>query len=241
MRELSLTYTMPSGFLEKIKIFQGLNAVNNRQGSVLYIHYLPDKINPEGIMGSGNAQGFEWAFLSRNPFRNLRIECIILTKSIMNSRMLKSLNTEQARMGFILSVFNKKHIDPKDPTRANLFSRSINGCQPSDCFLLLLFPIPAPRTLKKSTPIRMVSRQPATDRFLIQSFSRLCLPGMNSSISTTRSCISSHSWLALTKEAWGNYTIGTEQLWSDYYRTLPTIRELEKRLNLMEPSAAVNK
>jgi iron complex outermembrane receptor protein len=32
-------------------------------GRDLFYFYttLPDKINPEGIMGSGNAQGFEWA------------------------------------------------------------------------------------------------------------------------------------------------------------------------------------
>ncbi len=61
MRELSLTYTMPSGFLEKIKIFQGLTlSITGRDLFYIYTT-LPDKINPEGIMGSGNAQGFEWA------------------------------------------------------------------------------------------------------------------------------------------------------------------------------------
>ncbi len=34
---------------------------------------------------------------------------------------------------------------------------------------------------------------------------------------------------ALTKAAWGNYTQGTEDMWSNYYKTLPAIRELEKR------------
>lgn len=41
---------------------------------------------------------------------------------------------------------------------------------------------------------------------------------------------------ALTREAWGNYTIGTEEIWSNYYRSLPEIRELEKRFNTYEPS-----
>jgi hypothetical protein len=34
---------------------------------------------------------------------------------------------------------------------------------------------------------------------------------------------------ALTKAAWGNFTIGTEDIWSNYYTTLPEIRELERR------------
>jgi hypothetical protein len=34
---------------------------------------------------------------------------------------------------------------------------------------------------------------------------------------------------ALTREAWGNFTIGTEDIWRNYYGVLPEIRELEKR------------
>ena len=34
---------------------------------------------------------------------------------------------------------------------------------------------------------------------------------------------------ALTKAAWGNFTIGTEEIWTNYYTTLPEIRELERR------------
>lgn len=34
---------------------------------------------------------------------------------------------------------------------------------------------------------------------------------------------------ALTKEAWGNYTLGTEDIWKNYYTTLPAFRELELR------------
>jgi len=44
---------------------------------------------------------------------------------------------------------------------------------------------------------------------------------------------------ALTKEAWGNYTIGTEALWENYYKILPSVRELEKRFDVAEPSASV--
>jgi hypothetical protein len=34
---------------------------------------------------------------------------------------------------------------------------------------------------------------------------------------------------ALTQEAWGNSTIGTEDIWKNYYSALPGIRELDKR------------
>lgn len=44
---------------------------------------------------------------------------------------------------------------------------------------------------------------------------------------------------ALTKAAWGNYTIGTEDMWAGYYKSLPAIRELEKRFAAYPPSAAV--
>lgn len=36
---------------------------------------------------------------------------------------------------------------------------------------------------------------------------------------------------ALTKDAWGNSTIGTESMWSKYYRSLPSFRELDDRFN----------
>jgi len=36
---------------------------------------------------------------------------------------------------------------------------------------------------------------------------------------------------ALTRDAWGNFTLGTEDMWSSYYRSLPSFRELDKRWN----------
>lgn len=45
---------------------------------------------------------------------------------------------------------------------------------------------------------------------------------------------------ALTKAAWGNFTLGTEDMWSDYYKTLPAIRELEKRFATYPETAATN-
>lgn len=36
---------------------------------------------------------------------------------------------------------------------------------------------------------------------------------------------------ALTKEGWGNFTLGTEDIWSNYYGAMPEIRELERRIS----------
>ncbi|MFH1118533.1 MAG: SusC/RagA family TonB-linked outer membrane protein [Bacteroidota bacterium] len=61
MREISLSYSLPTSLLKRVKIFQSLTfSVVGRDLFYIYTT-LPDKINPEGIMGSGNAQGFEWA------------------------------------------------------------------------------------------------------------------------------------------------------------------------------------
>ena len=44
---------------------------------------------------------------------------------------------------------------------------------------------------------------------------------------------------ALTKEGWGNFTLGTEEIWSNYYGALPEIRELEKRFATYDNSPGV--
>ncbi|NTV84604.1 MAG: SusC/RagA family TonB-linked outer membrane protein, partial [Bacteroidales bacterium] len=60
MREISLSYSLPSTFIKRTKVFQDLTlSIAGRDLFYIYSS-LPDKINPEGIMGSGNAQGFEW-------------------------------------------------------------------------------------------------------------------------------------------------------------------------------------
>ena len=61
MREISLSYSFPHRITDKTKIFQNLKL--SLVGRNLFYLYttMPDNINPEGIMGSGNAQGFEWA------------------------------------------------------------------------------------------------------------------------------------------------------------------------------------
>jgi iron complex outermembrane receptor protein len=63
MREISLSYTLPNTLLDKTKVFRSMTL--SLVGRDLFYIYssLPDKINPEGLMGTGNAQGFEWASL----------------------------------------------------------------------------------------------------------------------------------------------------------------------------------
>jgi len=61
MREISLSYTFPQKLIEKSKVFQNLTLSIVGRDLFYIFTTLPDKINPEGIMGSGNAQGFEWA------------------------------------------------------------------------------------------------------------------------------------------------------------------------------------
>lgn len=61
LRELSLNYQFPDRFLSKSKVFQDLS-VSLVGRDLFYIHTsLPDRINPEGGNGAGNAQGLEWA------------------------------------------------------------------------------------------------------------------------------------------------------------------------------------
>lgn len=61
MREISLSYTFSPKWIQKTNVFQGLTlSVVGRDLFYIYTT-IPDNINPEGILGSGNAQGFEWA------------------------------------------------------------------------------------------------------------------------------------------------------------------------------------
>lgn len=62
-REVSLSYSLPASAVKKLKIFRELSvSVTGRDLFYIY-NTLPDHINPEGIMGAGDAQGFEWASL----------------------------------------------------------------------------------------------------------------------------------------------------------------------------------
>ncbi len=61
MREIALSYQIPESIARKTKVFQELS-LNVTGRNLFYIYTsLPDRINPEGANGSGNAQGLEWA------------------------------------------------------------------------------------------------------------------------------------------------------------------------------------
>lgn len=63
LREVNLSYHLPGKVVSKLKIFQELSlSITGRDLFYLYTT-LPDHINPEGILGAGDAQGFEWASL----------------------------------------------------------------------------------------------------------------------------------------------------------------------------------
>ncbi len=61
LREVNITYSVPTTFIKKMKFVQGLDlSVIGR--NLFYIYSsLPDKLNPEAINGIGNAQGIQWA------------------------------------------------------------------------------------------------------------------------------------------------------------------------------------
>lgn len=44
---------------------------------------------------------------------------------------------------------------------------------------------------------------------------------------------------ALTRAAWGNFTLGTDEMWKNYYLNLPAFRELEDRFEAMPQSGEV--
>ncbi|MFM9026718.1 MAG: hypothetical protein ACKOQ6_01820, partial [Bacteroidota bacterium] len=63
LREVTLSFEVPQRIVRKLKIFQGLNAVFTARDLFYFYSSVPDRINPEGFLGAGDAQGFEWASL----------------------------------------------------------------------------------------------------------------------------------------------------------------------------------
>ncbi len=61
LRELNLTYSIPSALVKKTKIFQGLDVSFVGRNLFYLFTTLPDNLNPEAINGIGNAYGFQWA------------------------------------------------------------------------------------------------------------------------------------------------------------------------------------
>lgn len=73
LREFSLNYNFSNQLMERTKFVHGLSI--SLVGRDLFYFYtsLPDNINPEGISGSGNAQGLEWASFPSMRSISLRV------------------------------------------------------------------------------------------------------------------------------------------------------------------------
>lgn len=61
MRELALSYKFPKKWLAKVKFIQDLELSIVGRDLFYFYKTLPDNINPEGTIGTGNAQGLEYA------------------------------------------------------------------------------------------------------------------------------------------------------------------------------------
>ena len=73
LREVALSYDMNTTQLSKLKFFQELSiSLVGRDLFYLYTS-IPDRVNPEGVSGSGNAQGLEWASFPSMRSISLRI------------------------------------------------------------------------------------------------------------------------------------------------------------------------
>ena len=60
LRELTVSYTLPKRWIEKTKFFQNVSVSVTGRDLFYFYKNLPDNINPEGTLGTGNAQGLEY-------------------------------------------------------------------------------------------------------------------------------------------------------------------------------------
>ncbi len=80
----------------------------------------------------------------------------------------------------------------------------------------------------------------ASDGALFNDVISSLKPGWNEQFYINNEILYNQTQLAaLTKEAWGNYTLGTEEIWVNYYTALPEIRELERRFAAYEDTSGV--
>lgn len=61
LRELNLTYSVPSAIVKRTGFLQGLDVSFIGRNLFYLFTTLPDRMNPEAINGIGNAQGFQWS------------------------------------------------------------------------------------------------------------------------------------------------------------------------------------
>jgi hypothetical protein len=80
----------------------------------------------------------------------------------------------------------------------------------------------------------------ASDGALFNNVIKSLQPGWNEQFYINNEILYKQTQLAaLTREAWGNFTLGTEDIWRNYYRVLPEIRELEKRFEKYEETPSL--
>ena len=81
----------------------------------------------------------------------------------------------------------------------------------------------------------------ASDGSLFNSVISSCVYGWNEEFYVNEEKLYPQTQLAaLFKQAWENTTIGTEEIWANYYNYLPNVRELEKRFAADVPSSELN-
>lgn len=81
----------------------------------------------------------------------------------------------------------------------------------------------------------------ATDGSLFNEVVSSLQPGWNEQFYLNNEILYKQTQLAnLTREGWGNFTLGTEDLWNNYYGAMPEIRELERRFAGYGVSAGTN-
>lgn len=61
LRELTLTYSIPSRLIQRTKVLQGLDISLVGRNLFYLFTTLPDHLNPEAINGIGNGQGVQWS------------------------------------------------------------------------------------------------------------------------------------------------------------------------------------
>ena len=61
VREVNLTYSVPSAIVKRTGFLQGLDISFIGRNLFYIFTTLPDRMNPEAVNGIGNAQGFQWS------------------------------------------------------------------------------------------------------------------------------------------------------------------------------------
>ena len=78
----------------------------------------------------------------------------------------------------------------------------------------------------------------ASDGSLFNAALKSLQPGWNEQLYVNISVLYKQTQQAsLSQKRWNNYTLGTEEIWANYYTTLPNLRELERRFATQDTTA----